>query len=133
MNYTNCDMKKLIRQLFTFCIALLLINVGVNAQGNQKGTTIQGRVLDQNRKPLNGVTVAEVDADQRTVKAVVTDVDGNYAIHIENKADSLAFSFIGTETIRQAIGNRTSINITMRVTARGMDEVVVVAQRRTDN
>src|SRR5689334_9010612 len=133
MNYTNCIMKKLILHVFAFCLALLLINTSGFAQGNQKGVTIQGRVLDQSRKPLSGVTVAEVDADQRTVKAVVTDLGGNYAIHIENRSDSLAFSFIGTETIMQAIGSRNSINVTMKVAARGMDEVVVVAQKRIDN
>lgn len=133
MNYTNCNMKKLMLQIFAFCIALLLINIGAHAQGNQKTVTVQGRVIDQNKKPVSGVTVAEVDADQRTVKAVVTDVDGNFAIRVENKADSLSFSYIGTETIKQGIGNRTTINISMRTSARGMDEVVVIAQKRTDN
>ena len=133
MNYTNCNMKKFLLQVLTFSTSLLLLNIGVQAQGNQRAATVQGRVVDQNRKPISGVTVAEVDADQRTVKAVITDVDGNYAINVENKSDSLFFSFIGTETIRQAIGNRTTINISMRTTARGMEEVVVIAQKRTDN
>jgi TonB-linked SusC/RagA family outer membrane protein len=133
MNYTNCFMKKLILQVFTFCIVLLVIHTDVAAQANQRGTTIQGRVIDQNRKPLSGVTVAEVDADQRTVKAVQTNVDGNYAIHLENKSDSLAFSFIGTETIKQAAAGRTSVNITMKVSNRNLDEVIIIAQKRSDN
>jgi len=109
------------------------VSAGVQAQGNQRGVTVQGRVVDQNRKPVSGVTVAEVDADQRTVKAVQTDVNGNFAIHVERQSDSLAFSYIGSETIMQGIGNRTTVNVTMRTSARGMEEVVVVAQRRIDN
>jgi TonB-linked SusC/RagA family outer membrane protein len=126
-------MEKFMLRVFSFCIALLLVSAGVQAQGNQRGVTVQGRVVDQNRKPVSGVTVAEVDADQRTVKAVQTDVNGNFAIHVERQSDSLAFSYIGSETIMQGIGNRTTVNVTMRTSARGMDEVVVVAQRRIDN
>ena len=120
-------------QLFTLCIAFLLVNGAAKAQNAAGAVTVQGRVLDQNKKPLHGVTVAEVDADQRTVRAVTTDVEGNYAIRINNRADSLSFSFIGTETILQPIGSRNTINITMKTTASGLGEVIVLSARRTDN
>lgn len=125
-------MKKIILPIVFLLVAVFFADSYVHAQGNRP-VTVQGRVLDQNRKPLQGVTVAEVDRDQRTVRAVTTDVEGNYAIRIDNRSDSLYFSYIGTETIRQSIGNRNTINITMRTSAAGMEEVVIVAQRRTDN
>lgn len=126
-------MKKYLLQTVVLLFAFILAGTNVEAQGNQKALTVQGRVVDQNRKPVQGVTVSEVDADQRIVRAVITDVEGNFAIRIDNKADSLSFSYIGTETIMQGIGDRTTVNITMRTTSRGMEEVVVVAQKRTDN
>ncbi|MEI6947813.1 SusC/RagA family TonB-linked outer membrane protein [Paraflavisolibacter sp. H34] len=108
-------------------------NNAAKAQSAPTQITVLGRVLDQDKKPLHGVTVAEVDADQRTVRAVKTDVEGNYAIKIHSKSDSLSFSFIGNESMKLAIGDRSTINVTMRSTASGLGEVVVVAQRRMDN
>ena len=133
MNHTNCDMKKLAAQLIILCFVFLFANTSAKAQTTPGSITVQGRVLDQDKKPLNGVTVAEVDRDQRTVKATRTDVEGNFALKIESKSDSLTFSFIGTETIQLAINNRTTFNVTMNTRTLGLGEVVVTAQRRTDN
>lgn len=126
-------MKKLLAQLLVLSLACLLRNPTAMAQGAPASATVQGRVLDQDRKPLHGVTVTEVDRDQRTIRAVRTDVEGNYAIKIQNKSDSLYFSFIGNETIRMPIGSRTTVNLTMRSSNSSMGEVIVSAQRRTDN
>lgn len=126
-------MKKLLTRLIVLCFVILLQNTAAKAQGVAGTTTVQGRVLDQERKPLQGVTVAEVNRDQRTVRAVKTDVEGNFAIRIQDKEDSLSFSFIGTETLMYGIGNRTTFNITMRTNARSLGDVVVVAMRRQDN
>ncbi|RYZ29498.1 MAG: SusC/RagA family TonB-linked outer membrane protein, partial [Chitinophagaceae bacterium] len=126
-------MKKLLAQLFILCVITLLQHSVAKAQVAPVTITIQGRVLDQDKKPLQGVTVAEVDADQRTIRAVKTDVEGNFAFKIQNKADSLTFSFIGTETIKLGIGNRTVFTVTMQTKAGDLGEVVVSAQRRHDN
>ena len=126
-------MKKLTAHLVVLCFAFLLTTTVARAQGTPGAVTVQGRVLDQDRKPLQGVTVAETDADQRTIRAVKTDVEGAYAIKINNMADSLSFSFIGNETIKQPIGARTTINVTLRSSTGGLGEVVISAQRRTDN
>jgi TonB-linked SusC/RagA family outer membrane protein len=127
-------MKRCLVKLIVLFSAAFLITATAGAQVNPAtAVTVQGKVLDQNRKPVQGVTVAEVDAEQRTIRAVTTDVLGNFAIRITNTADSLSFSYIGNETIRQPIGNRTTINVTMRRMDMGLSEVVVVARRRTDN
>lgn len=125
-------MKKLLAQLALLMVVVLVGYTKAAAQA-APATTVQGRVLDQDRKPLQGVTVAEVDPDQRTVRAVKTDVEGNFAIKIQSKSDSLSFSFIGNETIKMAIGNRTTFNVSMRSSAGGLGEVVVSASRRSDN
>ena len=110
--------------------AILLLHTIVHAQA---GTIIQGRVLDQNKKPISGVTVAEVDKEERIIRAVSTDVEGNFALRIDDKNDSLTFSHIGIETIKQAIGTRTVFGITMKTSTGGLDEVVITSQRKTDN
>lgn len=126
-------MKKILTKLLVLGFIFLLGFTTVIAQVTPAQTTVQGRVLDQDRKPLHGVTVAETDRDQRTIRAVNTDLEGNFAIRIQNKSDSLSFSFIGNETIKIAIGNRTTFNITMKSSGGGMGEVVILAQRKSDN
>jgi TonB-linked SusC/RagA family outer membrane protein len=126
-------MKRFLEQLFILFVAVFLLQVKLMAQGAPTVTTVQGKVLDQNRKPVQGVTVAELDPDQRIIRAVSTDVGGNYALKISNIADTLAFSYIGNETIKQPIGTRRTINITMRTSSAGLGEVIVVGQRRSDN
>jgi TonB-linked SusC/RagA family outer membrane protein len=126
-------MKRFIKQLTSLCILLLVFHNAAKTQGTQPTITVMGKVLDQKKKPLQGVTVAEIDADQRTVRAVTTDVEGNYAIHINKKSDSLSFSFIGTESITQAIAGRTTINVTMKTNHSGLDEVVVISAKKVDN
>ncbi len=125
-------MKRFLIYLIPLLAIFLLLQHTVVAQATAQ-TTLQGRVLDQNRKPVQGVTVAAIDQDQRIIRAVSTDVEGNYVIRLASKADSLTFSYIGNETIIQPIGSRSTINITMRTTSAGLGEVIVVAQRRTDN
>ncbi len=125
-------MKRFLSCLILLVLAIFLRNTKAEAQIQAK-TIVQGKVIDQDRKPVRGVTVAEVDKEQRIVRAVTTDVEGNFAIRIDNKEDSLTFSHIGIETIIQPIGSRTVFNITMRTREAVLSGVVVVSQRKTDN
>ena len=59
-------MKKSLGQLIVLCVVTLLQISSATAQ-ETPAVTVQGRVLDQDRRPLQGVTVAEVDRDQRTL------------------------------------------------------------------
>ncbi len=133
MNYINCNMKKFLAQGLVLCFVFLFGNSIAKAQGTPGSIIVQGRVLDQDKKPLQGVTVAEVDPDQRTIRAVKTDLEGNFAIKIKSKSDSLFFSFIGNETIKMSLGARTTFNVSMRSSNSGLGEVIVSAQRRSDN
>ena len=72
-------MKKLVPQLIVLCFVFLFANSVAKAQSTPASITVQGRVLDKDRKPLQNVTVAEVDRDQRTVRAVRSDVEGHFA------------------------------------------------------
>lgn len=116
------------------CIGLLIcftaFQMPVKAQ--QK-ITVQGRVLDAKRNPMAGVTIAEVDAEQRTINAVKTDVDGNFAIKISSTNNKLSFSYIGFKTITKTIDDKSTINVSMEAKDNGMDEVVIVSQKKIDN
>ncbi|QQL49982.1 SusC/RagA family TonB-linked outer membrane protein [Mucilaginibacter ginkgonis] len=103
------------------------INFTVNA-----ANTVSGQVLDDQGRPLPGVTIRLIN----TKLGTVTDVNGNYKLTLpdENAGGTLSFSFIGFLTQTIQIGNRTQINISLKTdTTRSLNEVVVVGygtQRR---
>jgi TonB-linked SusC/RagA family outer membrane protein len=84
--------------------------------------TVKGKVVDLNQLPLPGVSVLV----EGTTQGTVTDLDGNYSIDAP-ETGYLVFSFIGFQTQRVAVGNRSEINITMEEDVAGLDEVVVTA------
>lgn len=94
---------------------------------------VVGRVADgTSGNPLTGVTVVEVNRNDRQVNGTNTDNDGNYSIKISNAANKLRFSFIGYVTKTEAIGGRSAIDIQLAhdTTKGGMDEVVVTGRRQ---
>jgi TonB-linked SusC/RagA family outer membrane protein len=95
-------------------------------------TDVRGKVSDgKSGGPLAGVTVVEVNQNDRQVNGTNTDNDGNYSIKVSNSANKLRFSFIGFETKTEAIGGRPVINIKLAHDSLrgGMDEVIVLAAK----
>lgn len=96
-----------------------------------QSASIRGKVVSAAGEVLPGVTVVVKGTNVGTI----TDFDGNFQLGGVNAADVLVFSFIGMETQEIAIGNQTSITITMKEQTIGVDEVVVVGygvQKRSD-
>ncbi len=95
--------------------------------------SVQGKITDPDNKPIHGVTVAEVDADGRTIKADRTDVDGNFSLKVLNTKHKLSISHISFKTIDLSIGTRTVFNQTLQSSSRELSDVVIVSQRKADN
>lgn len=121
-------MKRIIKNLL--CIVVLLFT-GATALKAQD-ITVQGKVTDK-KVGLQGVTVAEVDAENRTVRATATNVDGEFALRISNKKNKLNFSLIGYKTLNLSINDRATFNISLESNARDLGEVVIMSNRKTDN
>jgi len=107
-------MKKITLSL----IVLLLIGGMLSAQDR----TIVGKVtfLDDG-SALPGVNVLL----KGTATGVVTDVQGNYLIHIPSKGGTLVFSFIGLATKEVAIGISNRVDVKMASDVAQLNEVVV--------
>jgi len=93
--------------------------------------TISGSLVDQFGEPLLGATVSI----KGTTVGTITDVEGNYLLSDVPEDATLVFSFVGMLTQEVAIGNQTSINITMEADVFGLEEVVAVGygvQRRSE-
>ncbi len=91
---------------------------------------VSGKVTDENGDPLPGASVTVAG----TATGTVTDMDGNYSITVPDGA-TLIFSYIGFETMRVSVDNRTQINVTLKTDMASLEEVVVIgygSQRKAD-
>lgn len=89
---------------------------------------VRGKVSDDSGS-LPGVTVYEVDDNDRVIKGTITDIDGNYMIEVSKPDATLKFSFIGYETKEVKIEKRKEIDVTLSEGAVEVEEVVVTAER----
>ena len=85
-------------------------------------SALSGKVLDELGEPLPGVTVVV----KGTTNGTVTDVNGMFKLQDLSPEDVLQFSFVGMQTQEILVGNQSSINITMKVDAIGLEEVVAI-------
>lgn len=124
-------MKKYLIQLLV-CFSLTAI-APVVTMAQATTVTIQGKVTDAEGKPIHGVTVAEVDADGRTIKAERTDIEGNFSLKVLNKKDKLSFSHISFKSMEVSIGDKTVFNQTLQSNSKDLGDVVILSQRKVDN
>ncbi|MBW6480202.1 MAG: TonB-dependent receptor [Bacteroidales bacterium] len=93
----------------------------------QQQHSVSGIVTDEFRLPLPGVTVLV----KGTTQGTVTNADGNYSLSNIPEDATLVFSFVGMRTQEVEVGNQTTINISMKVDAIGIEEVVAVGYGTT--
>lgn len=89
---------------------------------NEADITVKGVINDENDMPLPGVTITV----RGTSTGTVTDINGAYTI-VAPENGTLVFSFIGFKTQTVAIGNRSTINLTMVEDIGALDEFVVTS------
>ncbi len=93
-----------------------------NSMVGQQGISITGTVIDETGEPIPGVNVVI----KGTVYGTVTDSNGNYSISIPNKDVVLVFSFIGYISQEMAVGEKTTIEVTLKEDTKEIEEVVVI-------
>ncbi|MGN0213541.1 MAG: TonB-dependent receptor [Muribaculaceae bacterium] len=91
------------------------------ANAGESGKAIRGRVVDTNGEPLVGVSVVVVG----NKTGVITDADGRYRIAAE-KGQQIQFSYVGYTPQRVKVGDKTTIDVTLKEDPKALDEVVVV-------
>jgi len=84
---------------------------------------VTGRVTSSdNKQPLHGVTVTV----KGTKRAVVTDVQGNFRISVDNNASALVFTSTGYIPYEAPIAGQNSVNVELAQDVKTQEEVVVV-------
>lgn len=115
--------------------AVMLIVVIVHSTTSlfAQSKTVNGIVYDDKGISLPGASVTV----KNTKVSVGTDVNGRYSLAVPAGSTTLVFSFIGSTSQEIVIGNRTTVNVTLKSTATALQEVNVVSigygtQRRQD-
>ncbi len=126
-------MKSHLIKIYSCLFLLVAFQISAAAQNIKTVATVQGKITDDQNKAVSGVTVAEHDADGRTVRAVRTDVEGNFSIKIADVNHKLSFSHISFKTEELSIGGKTTMNLKLEPLGRDLGAVVVTAQKRSDN
>jgi TonB-linked SusC/RagA family outer membrane protein len=86
--------------------------------------TVKGKVTSaEDGSGLPGVNVVV----KGTTNGTVTDAEGNYKINVPSDGGSLVFSFIGLATSEVAIGDRSTIDVSLASDVQQLSEVVVTA------
>lgn len=90
---------------------------------NSIAVAVSGQVTDENGQGFPGVNIIV----KGTSAGTTTDVNGRYALQVENDNAVLVFSFVGYEQREIEVGGRTVINVQMQPNLQALEEVVVTA------
>ncbi len=84
--------------------------------------TVRGKVSDEKGETLPGVNILVKGTTQGTISGS----DGTYSIVVPDENAELIFSFVGYLSEEVKVGNRTNIEISLKVDQKSLEEVVVI-------
>ncbi|HSJ66447.1 MAG TPA: carboxypeptidase-like regulatory domain-containing protein, partial [Anditalea sp.] len=129
-------MHNFTKKLLWIVFGLALISWEVQAQQTAQptGEIIRGQVIDKNDKlPIIGATVMEIDRnDNRTLRGMATDVNGNFSLRVSNTANFIRISYMGFKTQTFPINNRSTINVELETDESELATAEVVASKLID-
>ena len=103
--------------LLVFLLSLSLSGLTFGQQGE-----ITGKVTDtESGEGIPGVSILV----KGTTRGTITDLDGGFSIRAGSE-EILVFSFLGYESVEEAVGSKSVINIVLAPSIQALNEVVVV-------
>src|SRR5687767_10349523 len=127
-------MKKLFSPGAFIILLLVAICTASNLLAQTQPTIVRGKITSSRDKtPIHGASVTEIDNDERIIRGVSTDIDGNFALRISNPKNKILISYIGHKSTVQSLNGKTTLNIQLVTTNSDMDEIIVVADKKSDN
>ncbi len=99
------------------------VNITFNQENDSAADiTVKGTVTDENGEKLPGVSTTV----KGTTRGSTTNTNGEYSISVHDDNAILVFSFVGYQGQEVKVGNRTNINITLKIDSQALNELVVV-------
>jgi TonB-linked SusC/RagA family outer membrane protein len=111
-----------IKQKRLYLFLALMVLLGINQPLWAQSMQVTGTVTDDQGLPLPGVSVIE----KGTTKGTITNVDGQYQVST-SAINTLVFKSIGFVTEEILVGNKRVINLKMKSSVTGLDEITVIA------
>ncbi|MFB9057370.1 SusC/RagA family TonB-linked outer membrane protein [Mariniflexile ostreae] len=108
------------------CLSFIFMTLTGYAQNKN----ISGNVTGEDGIPLPGVSILV----KGTTTGTMSDFDGNYSLKAKPNA-IVVFSYVGMESQEVLVGSKTTINIALKSSQIGLDEVIVVGygtQKKSD-
>lgn len=99
-----------------FCLGLMSSAFGQSREVS--GTVISG----EDNLPLPGASVLV----KGTTIGTVTDIDGKFTLNVSGPSDILILSFIGFTPLEVAVGDRSTLDLTLLPDTKSLQEVIVV-------
>ena len=100
----------------------LLAGLLLAASGLRAQNTVNGTITSSDGNPVPG---ASVIIEGSTLGAT-SDAKGNFQIKVRNANDVLVFSFLGYNSVRETVGQRSRIDVVLVPADTRIDDVVVV-------
>jgi len=104
------------RKLLTLLTVLMLGIFVANAQSR----TVTGRVTDNQGAPVEGASVVV----KGTTRGTTTNSTGAFTINVSN-GETLTFSAVNYGSVDIAVGNQSTVNVTLSASAGNLSEVIV--------
>lgn len=112
------------KKTFFFLLSFLL---SINLMAQTK--TITGKVVDETKEPIIGVSVIEIGASKN---GTITDIDGNFNLKV-NPGSTLRVSYIGCLPVIINVNDGVAFNVVLKSNSTSLDEVVVTGYGGTQS
>jgi hypothetical protein len=120
------------RMAWLLSLVILGSTVSVDLRAGSAGTnkfiseyadqTVTGIIKDEKGEGLPGVSIL-IKGSQA---GAITDASGSFSISVPNGSSVLVVSYVGFFAQEITVGNRSSIEITLKSDTKALDEVVVI-------
>ncbi|CAD0001251.1 SusC/RagA family TonB-linked outer membrane protein [Flavobacterium chungangense] len=125
--------QNLTNLLYRFSFALIILAALPSLAQDSKNALVRGQIVDSSDNlPIPSATIVEQDSENRTVGGVLSDIDGNFAIHLKNPNNKLLISTIGYKSKVVSVNGKTTIKIALVSTITSLDNVVVTGQKKVE-
>lgn len=105
-----------------FFIIVFLLSLSAGVQAAERGKVVTGVITDMEGNPVIGANIAVKNYTQ----GAISDIDGKYAVEVEDDNAVLVFSYIGYNTQEIKVGKKTVIDVRLTEKANLLEDVVVV-------
>lgn len=126
----NKNMKSKIAIIFL--LVTILLPFRSIAQSTTQAFIVQGGVTSKtDGEALIGVSVSEIDDNNRVLSATITDFNGHYVLKVKNPNNRLSVSYIGYLKQIRKIDGKKSISVVLEENVQTIKQVEITATKKT--